>query len=341
MNRWNKKLIVGVCLLGLLISHLAMGQVGFFEPVEDDFVLAVGDRLRLDVERHAQYSGRFIIQPDGSLNHPLLGVVPAAGLTIGQLRETLRDEFGRYLKRPVVFLSLESAEPGAAAATSRDKVFLMGEVRQAGGYDLEPGMTVLQLLASSGGPILHPMRDSWGNIRSTGGNIRNISVFRSTGETVRVDLEYIQQSGDQSDNIVLMAGDTVYVPPGSPGQYSVLGQVRRPGSYPVEGKMNLMEALVQAGGFATNGSLRNIRIVRAAGPDPQTYRVNLWETLKGGRLEMIPEVQAGDVIFVEHTPFYHWARFVESMRGAAISSEAIRVMRDFDERTTQSTVTIR
>ena len=146
-------------------------------------------------------------------------------------------------------------------------------------------------------------------------------------------MEHIQQSGDQSRNVALEPGDTVLVPAGAQGEFTILGQVRNPGSYPLQEKMNLMEALVQAGGFTRDGSLRNIRIVRADSPDPQTFRVNLWETLKEGRLEMIPEIQAGDAIFIEHTPFYHWERLVRSIRGAAIASESVRIISEFDERT--------
>ena len=296
-------------------------------------MLAVGDTVKIEVERHERYSGLFRIEADGTIDHPLVGPVPARGLTLEALQESLTEHFSRYIRRPMLKVSLAEPEPRSLSRPASPTVYLMGEVRKPGPYELTPGMRLIQLIALSGGPIIHPMEDHLGNIRSTGANLRNISVFRADGETIQVDLEHIQQTGDQSQNVVLEPGDTVHIPAGTQGEFTILGQVRYPGSYPVKEKMNLMEALVQAGGFTRDGSLRNIRIVRADSPDPQTFRVNLWDTLKGGRLEMIPEIQAGDAIFVEHTPFYHWERFVSGMRGAAISSESVRLIRDFDERT--------
>jgi len=159
------------------------------------------------------------------------------------------------------------------------------------------------------------------------------SVFRADGSTYQINLDQIQKTGDQTQNIPLQPGDTVYIPAGSEQNFTVLGQVKNPGSYPIQDTLPLMDALVEAGGLTLNGSLRNIRIVRGGSDDPQTLRVNLWDLLKGGRVEAIPEVQSGDSIFVDFTPIYHWNRFVSSLRGAARSSESIRVIRDFDDRT--------
>ncbi len=333
MEPMTYRSIVLWCLLQAAAAIAVWGPMPAAEQVEEDIVLVAGDTVQIEVERHDEYSGLFPIQSDGTLEHPLVGSVPAKGLTQAQLQDALTEQFGRYIRRPMLQVSLVTPQQLSASAAGPAAVYLLGEVRQAGSYDLTPGMTLLQLMAVSGGAILHPMQDHLGNIRSTGANVRAISIFRASGETVQVNLEHIQQTGDQSDNIVLAPGDTVFVPASARGEFTILGQVRHPGSYPVTENMNLMEALVQAGGFTRDGSLRNIRIVRADSPDPQTFRVNLWDTLKGGRLEMIPEIQAGDAIFVEHTPFYHWERFVSMIRGAAISSESIRIISEFDERT--------
>jgi hypothetical protein len=65
--------------------------------------------------------------------------------------------------------------------------------------------------------------------------------------------------------------------------------------------------------------------------------VNLWKILKEGRLEEIPQIYPGDVVFVGKTPFYHFQRFVEAIRGGAVSTVSLRVIRDFEE---QSTATV-
>jgi len=302
---------------------------------DGELVVGMGDTLNILIDRYERYSGHYRVQTDGAISHPLIGVYAAQGKTLRQVREDLIQRFSLYLKRPSLSVELIAAEQ-VSLLEGPPQVYLFGEVTQPGAYPLRPGMTFLQLFAQSGGAILQELKDNMGNVRSPGANIRTISIFRTNGETLRVDLERIQKTGDQSENVALLPGDTIFVPAGVQGSFSVLGQVRAPGSYPcpVDGKLTLMDALVKAGGFARNGSLKNIRIVRTTG-DPQTFEVNLWDTLREGRLEMIPEIQAGDVIFVTYTPFYFWTRFVDSFRGAAITSESARLIRYFDERTGQ------
>jgi polysaccharide export outer membrane protein len=306
--------------------------------------LIAGDRIQIKVNRFEEYSGVFAVNPEGLIEHPLLGNVRARGYSVEEFEQNFTRQLAKYVRQPEVNVSLRTGmaeESPQAMVAAQEEIYLMGEISTPGAYTYQPGITLLQLLAKAGGAITHPMKDYIGNVRSTGANMRNVSVFRSTGETIKVNVEQIQKTGDQSQNVELFPGDTIFIPAGTGGQFSVLGQVKRPGPYPVEGKITLMEALVQAGGFGPNGSLKNIRVVRTQSEDPQAYRVNLWEILKGGRLEQIPYIQAGDAIFVEPTLFYHWERFVSSVRGAAISTESVRVIRDFDDRTTGASLQLR
>jgi polysaccharide biosynthesis/export protein len=302
---------------------------------ETELALMIGDKIQISVDRFPRYSGIYEIEQDGSIEHPLLGVVPAAEQTLGEFETTLYERFSVYLKRPRVKVAFAgSAAPGAVEEESETfPVYLMGEIPSPGTFRAKPGMTILQVIAMAGGVMQHPKKDVFGNIITTGANTRAISVFRADGSTYQINLDQIQKTGDQTQNIPLQPGDTVYIPAGSEQNFTVLGQVKNPGSYPIQDTLPLMDALVEAGGLTLNGSLRNIRIVRGGSDDPQTLRVNLWDLLKGGRVEAIPEVQSGDSIFVDFTPIYHWNRFVSSLRGAARSSESIRVIRDFDDRT--------
>jgi len=331
----SKRILERAVLTGLLIGLAVGAAAALAESEQAELVLASGDRLQITVERYPQYGGLFSIHSDGNIQHTLVGTVPAAGRTLEQFQNVFVQSLAVYVKRPRVSLTLVAPGGATPFESSQEpaQVYLFGEVHRPGSYDLLPEMTLIQLMALSGGTIQHEIKDRYGNTQSSGADLKNLAVFRSGGETIRVNLEHIQQTGDQRQNVRLLPGDTIFVPAGLVGTFSVLGDVKRPGAFPIEAKMNLLDALVRAGGFSPNGSLLNIRIVRTEGGDPRTFRVNLWNTLKGGRLEAVPEVQAGDVVFVDHTPFYHWKRFVDSLRGAAVSTESIRIIKDFDERT--------
>ena len=72
------------------------------------------------------------------------------------------------------------------------------------------------------------------------------------------------------------------------------GEVRRPGVYPLEGPMNVMEAIVRAGGPNDLAKVKSIYILRAKEKLP----VNLSDVRKGKNLEQNVALKDGDVIVV-------------------------------------------
>jgi polysaccharide export outer membrane protein len=84
-------------------------------------------------------------------------------------------------------------------------------------------------------------------------------------------------------------------------QVSVLGQVNRPGRYPVEGKRKVLDLLAMAGGIGAEGG-DTVDIVRTR--DGKTAReiIDVVDIVRKGELDRDYEVSGGDVIFVERAP---------------------------------------
>lgn len=78
----------------------------------------------------------------------------------------------------------------------------------------------------------------------------------------------------------------------------VMGEVRVPGVVPIPGAMNLIEAIVRAGGTTTSAS-GDVTIVRnVPGKDPENIRLNLAE-VASGRQGVNVTLQNGDMIIAE------------------------------------------
>lgn len=75
----------------------------------------------------------------------------------------------------------------------------------------------------------------------------------------------------------------------------VVGEVERPGSYPLNSLSTLLTALVQAGGPTSRGSLRKIRLKRRGGDD---RRIDLYDFLLRGDRDDDLRLSEGDSIFV-------------------------------------------
>lgn len=84
-------------------------------------------------------------------------------------------------------------------------------------------------------------------------------------------------------------------------QVSVLGQVNRPGRYPVEGRRKVLDLLAMAGGVSAEGS-DLISLVRTRDGKTERETIDIVDMVRRGELDKDVEVAGGDIIFVERAP---------------------------------------
>jgi polysaccharide export outer membrane protein len=158
----------------------------------DDLLQAVNNRF---------FSGgqgkRVRVTPEGTISLPAIGVVPAQGLT---LQEVGREVEERYRQ---VAAGLE-VTPILAARAPR-YIYVVGEVRSPGRFELTAPTTVMQAIALAGG---------WVN----GGNLRQVVVFRRAEDwrllATRLDIRgaLYGERPAPADEIWLRDSDVVVVP---------------------------------------------------------------------------------------------------------------------------------
>lgn len=87
-------------------------------------------------------------------------------------------------------------------------------------------------------------------------------------------------------------------------QISVLGQVNRPGRYPLDGKRNVMDMLAQAGGIGLEGG-DTVTLIRTR--DGKTTRdvLDVVQMVQAADLSRDYDLASNDVIFVERAPRFY------------------------------------
>lgn len=85
---------------------------------------------------------------------------------------------------------------------------------------------------------------------------------------------------------------------------SVLGQVNRPGRYPVEGKRSLMDMLAMAGGIATDGGDK-VSLIRTRNGQTTRNEIDLVHMMRAGQLSDDHQVAGSDIVFVERAPKFY------------------------------------
>jgi polysaccharide export outer membrane protein len=116
---------------------------GGAERAEDGpYRLDSGDRLRVVVFGQDALSNNYLVDADGAVHLPLIGAVPARGLTTTQLSNAIAGRLKQsYLRDPSVAVEIATHRP----------FFVLGEVTYPGQYPYVPNMTVENAVAIAGG----------------------------------------------------------------------------------------------------------------------------------------------------------------------------------------------
>lgn len=109
----------------------------------DAYLLEPGNRVRLIVFGESNLSGDFTVDPVGNIALPLIGNVPASGITAKVLAKRIEDALKKdsYMQDPRVAVEVQTFRP----------FYVLGEVRQPGEFPYMTGMTVLSAVAKAGG----------------------------------------------------------------------------------------------------------------------------------------------------------------------------------------------
>jgi polysaccharide biosynthesis/export protein len=304
--------LVSLLAFGLLASLLSAPPLQA-QSVSADYMVGPRDVLAVTVINEPTLSGKFTVVADGTVTYPLLGTIKVGGLSLrGVERELTAKLADGFLEKPVVIVALDQV--------GSQQVLVIGEVKQAGLYPLTGRTTVLEALLragattqfagtealivrgavpqdkSSAGPAGTAGTASTSSDGSGGGSggVGGMSAAAAAmaanapGSRVeRINLDALQR-GDLTQNLLLNAGDMVFVPrvEASAPVY-VTGHVKAPGAYQVAIGTTVLQALAQAGGATDRGSTGRLTVVRKVNGKPVEMKAHLHDT-----------VQAGDTIIV-------------------------------------------
>jgi len=95
----------------------------------------------------------------------------------------------------------------------------------------------------------------------------------------------------------------------------ILGEVNRPGVFPVIGPMTTLEAITAAEGFTLDAARASVILVRGeAGKDLKLARLDIEAAIEEGALQENALLRGGDIIYVPASPVADVSRFFERVR---------------------------
>jgi len=161
----------------------------------EGYRIGVGDELTIDMPVDRELSTSVVVRPDGMITPPMLQEVRAAGRTTAELDSVMTGVYATYYRHPVVTVGVKKV--------AANQVYIMGEVPSPGATEIPGSMSLLQLIAKSGGV-------------KTSGTLKSVVLLRrGPGHQVvarRVNVARILEGRPDAPDVALVPTDIVYVP---------------------------------------------------------------------------------------------------------------------------------
>jgi polysaccharide biosynthesis/export protein len=167
------------------------------DPRKMEFVIGASDTVRITVWKNPELTTEATVRPDGTITMPLLGDLHAVGKTPTQLR----DEIGRKLS---AFVKDEAATVTVAlTAIASYRFTVSGNFEHPGIFTSRYYVQVAEAIAMAGGINRFANPHKLLIIRPD----KNAKVRR-----IPIDYERVSSGEHPEENLVLMAGDTLFAP---------------------------------------------------------------------------------------------------------------------------------
>lgn len=250
----------------------------------ESFIYTVGpdDVLAIEVYDNPDLTGEFTVSGDGNIVFPLLGQTKVSGLNVMEIQEILTHKLEKdYLYNPIVSVGIK---------LYRSKtVYILGNVGKPGVYYLERPTRLFDLLSKAEG-----LSQNLGKIK----NGQRIHIIREAGRypagnyktgkdtSFYISLHQFLIEGKRELNIYVKEGDVIYIP-GSQSVH-VIGEVKKPGSFPYEEGMTVLKAITLAGGSNVKAADKNTVIKRIENNKEIKIKVSMGDLLKPDDIVEVP-----------------------------------------------------
>ena len=192
-------------------------------PIPNDYVLSLGDTLRVILTGNKKDSFLLTIGLDGSILFPELGVVNVFGNSLFEAKKKIEDLIDVSYVGTSVSISLQEI--------AAKKINILGAVKNPGTYIVNPFSTISSSLAYSGG-----FEDY--------ASLREVTLIRDEKKIV-FDLYDLLIFGNRSNDVNIQQGDTLLVK-STNNLIEVIGDINRPFIYEYKSNETIKDVI----GFA-------------------------------------------------------------------------------------------
>lgn len=264
-----------IILLSLLLVICVASQTAYGDG---EYRLGPGDVLRISVFGYPDMTLEAIVSPDGTVS-TAFDSVEVGGLTLKEAVTTIRELYAEYIRDPKVSVNVKEYRTG--------RVKVLGGVMKPAIYTFPAykALTAGEVIAMAGG--FSDKADS-----------KTIYVIKENNQDSAMMVKSFHDLlVDKGEDPLLSDGDVVYVPERE-GGVLVLGEVARPGQYPLVRDMKVMDAIAQAGGPKEGARVDRASLTRDVSGTREVMDIPLDKLLVTNNSQGNVLLQDGDMIYI-------------------------------------------
>ena len=225
----------------------AYSAVSTAAPAPGEYVIGPGDEVRVSISGAVEHSTTQTVDRNGQITLPKVGTVNLGGVQVKDLEAALRKQVG------TVFTNV--AVNGSLGKLRGVTVYVVGQARQPGTYNLTSLSTLVNAVFASGGP-------------GANGSMRNITLRRGGKTVTTLDLYDFIAKGDKGQDAALQPGDVIMIPPAGP-RVALTGATDHGAIYELKNGTTVQDVLALGGGVPALASAQKALVERI---DPQQPR---------------------------------------------------------------------
>ena len=111
-----------------IINEIESGTITSDDDIEDEYYLQRGDKIKIEVMEHPEFSKDVQLLPDGTIEYPILGKIRVVGMSVSIFKNVIKDNLKPYVPIPVVTIYVTQIYG--------ERVNIIGYVNQPGSYQI-------------------------------------------------------------------------------------------------------------------------------------------------------------------------------------------------------------
>ncbi|NTU94395.1 MAG: sugar transporter, partial [Chlorobiaceae bacterium] len=271
-----------VDLPGKVQEYASPERIDALTPRESfQYRLGPGDIVSVNVWHRPEISqDNIMVSPDGHIVIPRIGSINVMNRTQTEVQGLIRTRLEVLYVKPEVTVRVQEFH--------NNKAFVLGRVSKPGVVDFPGKGTLLEALALAGG-LPDQAKES---------SLTKCAIIRGNDTVIWVNLQDLLNNGNMALNARIQNNDIIYIPEAADELVYVMGEVASPGAIQLKNGMNVLKAIMLAGGMSKHADAEKVFIIRQQNLKGDVIRIDLKNMLEHGVFSQNFALMSNDIIYI-------------------------------------------